>query len=226
MSAPSSLHRLAVHELGPGPAFRSAEHDHRPPRPLHCPGRRTRRTLDLVNFPYDLIKRAGEALMHHGRDVAFHEMRFIAVTADQVGQFPAADAGEHSRIGDLEPVEMKDRKNRTIARGIEKLVGVPARSKCARFRLAVADDAGHDQIRIVEGRAVCMDEGITELAPFMDRTRSFRRDVTGDAVRPGELSKQPLQPRFGCARYSDSARCRSPPDSYAPPAPDRHDRGR
>ena len=132
--------------------------------------------------------------MHHGRDVAFHEMRFIAVTADQVGQFPAADAGEHGRIGDLEPIEMKDRKNRAIARRIEKLVGVPTRGERARFRLAVADDAGHDQIRIVECRAICMDEGIAEFAAFMDRPRRFRRDMTRDAVWPGELPKQPLQP--------------------------------
>ena len=120
-------------------------------------------------------------------------MRLIAVTADQVGQFLAADAGEHRRIGDLEAVEMKDRKNRTVTRRIEKLVGVPARGQRARFRLAVADDAGDDQIRIVECRAIGMDERIAQLAPFMDRARRFRRDMTGNAVRPGELPKQPLQ---------------------------------
>ena len=92
--------------------------------------------------------------MHHGRNVAFHEMRFVAATADQVGQFPVADAGEDGRIGDLEPIEMKDRKNRTITCRIQKLVGVPTRGKCARFRLTVADDAGHNQIRIVECCAV------------------------------------------------------------------------
>src|ERR1700729_1214154 len=146
MSAPSSLHRLAVHELRPGPAFRRAEYDHRPARPLDGARRGTRRMLNLVNFCYDLIKRTGEALMHHGRNIAFHEMRFITVTADQVGQFLAADAGEHSRIGDLEPIEMKDRKNCTIPRRIEELVGVPARGERAGFRLAVADDAGDNQI--------------------------------------------------------------------------------
>ena len=69
--------------------------------------------------------------MHDSGDVAFHKMRFVAVTPDQVGQFLAADAREYRRICDLEPVEMKDRKNRAIARGIEKLVGVPTRGKCA-----------------------------------------------------------------------------------------------
>src|SRR6266478_7303340 len=150
MRAPGPLHRLAVYELWPGPAFWRAEDDHGPTRPLHRIRRGTRRILDPVNLRYDRIKRAGQTLMHHGRDVAFHEKRFIAVTADQVGQFLVADAREHGRIGDLEPIEMKDRKNRAIARRIQKLVGVPTRGKCARFRLTVADDAGHDQIRIVE----------------------------------------------------------------------------
>src|SRR5205807_3587810 len=108
-------------------------------------------------------------------------------------QFPAADAGEHGGIGDLETVEMKDRKNRAVTRGIEKLVGVPTCGKRARFRLAIADDAGHDKIRIVECRAICMDEGIAQLAPFMDRPGSFRRHMTRDAIRPRELPKQPLQ---------------------------------
>src|SRR5580704_6521722 len=154
MSAPSALHRLAVHELRPGPAFRRAEHNHRPARPLDGARRGTRRMLNLVNFRYDFIKRTGE----------------------------------------LEPIEMKDRKNCTIARRIEELVGVPARGERAGFRLAVADDAGDNQIRIVEGRAICMEEGIAEFAPLMDRPRCFRRDMDGNAVWPGELSKQPLQP--------------------------------
>src|SRR6266446_276627 len=194
MRAPSPLDRLAVHELWPGPAFWRAEDDHGPTRPLHRIRRGTRRILDPVNLRYDRIKRAGQTLMHHGRDVAFHEIRFIAVTAKQVGQFLVADASEHGRIGDLEPIEMKDRKNRTITRRIQKLVGMPTRGERTSFRLTVADDAGHDQIRIVECRAVCMDEAITEFAPFMDRPGSFRRDMTWDAVRPGELPKEPLQP--------------------------------
>ena len=96
--------------------------------------------------------------MHHRRIVAFDEMRLIAVAADQLGQFLAADTRQHRRICDLEAVEMKDRKNRAIARGIEKLVGVPTGGQCTRLRLAVADDAGDDQIGIVESRAIGVDQ--------------------------------------------------------------------
>ena len=180
MGAPSPFHRLAVNELRPGPAFGRAEHDHGPTRPLHRIRRGTRGILDLVDLRKDHIECAGETLMHQGRDVAFDEMRFVAVAADQVGQFLAADAGEHRRVGNLEPIEMKDRKNGTIACGIEKLVGVPTRGKRARFRLTIADDAGDDQIRIVESSAIGMEEGIAEFAAFMDRAGSFRRHMAGD----------------------------------------------
>src|SRR5260221_14532674 len=60
MRAPSPLHRLAVHELWPGPAFWRAEDDHGPTRPLHRIRRGTRRILDPVNLRYDRIKRAGQ----------------------------------------------------------------------------------------------------------------------------------------------------------------------
>ena len=130
--------------------------------------RGTRRLLDLVNLRQDRIKRAGETLMHDGGNVAFDEMRFIAVAADQVGQFLAADAREHGRICDLEPVEMKDRKNRAITCRIQKLVGVPTGGKRAGFRLAVADDAGDDQIRIVESGAIGVDQGIAQFSAFVN----------------------------------------------------------
>ena len=98
--------------------------------------------------------------MHYDRFVALHEQRFVAVATEEVDLFLAADAGEHGRIGDLESIEMKDRKNRAVARGIEEFVGMPARGQGARFRLTVADDAGHDQIWIVERCAIGMSKRI------------------------------------------------------------------
>ena len=131
--------------------------------------------------------------MHDRRIVALDEMRIIAIAAQQLRQFLAADARQHRRIGDLETVEMKDRKNRAVARGVQKFVGVPAGGQRAGFRLAVADDAGDDQIRIVEGRAIGVDQRIAQLAAFVNRAGRFRRYVTGNSVRPGELAKEPMQ---------------------------------
>ena len=88
---------------------------------------------------------------------------------------------------------MKDRKHRAIAGGIEEFVGVPTGGECAGFRFTVADDAADDQIRIVEGGAIGVGQRITQFAAFMDRAGRFRRYVTGNSVRPGELAKQPLQ---------------------------------
>ena len=173
-------------------------------------GERTRRTLDLADLRYDRIKRAGQSLMHQGRDVAFHEMRFIAVTADQVGQFLVADAGEHGRIGDLEPIEMKDRKDRAIARGIQKFVGVPTRGKRARLRLTVADDAGRrsdPDCRMLRHRH----------GPGNNPARRLRGSTLAFPARRGlechkarRTAETDVASRFGCARYSESAPCRSP----------------
>ena len=161
MGAPSPLNRLAVHELWPRPAFWCAEDDHGPARPFDCVRRGTSRFLNLLNFRQDSIERASQTLMHYRGEVAFDKMRLITVAVDQVGQFLAADTREHGRICDLESVEMKDWKNRPVARGIKKFVGVPTGGQGARLRLAVTNDAGHDQIRIVECRAVGVEQGIT-----------------------------------------------------------------
>ena len=62
-----------------------------------------------------------------------------------------------------------------------------------RLRLAVADDAGDDQIRVVEGGPIRVDQRIAQLSAFMNRARSLGRDVTRNSVRPRELAKEPLQ---------------------------------
>ena len=106
--------------------------------------------------------------MHERGIVALDEMRIVAVAAQQFRQFLAADARQDGRIGDLEAVEMKDRKHRAIARGIEKFVGVPAGSQSAGFGFAIADDASDDQVRIVESRAIGVRQRIAEFAALVN----------------------------------------------------------
>ena len=57
-------------------------------------------------------------------------------------------------IGDLVAVEVQDRQDRPVGRRVQELVGMPARRQRSGLRLAVADDAGDDQVGIVEGGAV------------------------------------------------------------------------
>src|SRR5215510_4444618 len=104
------------------------------------------------------------------------------------------DPGENGGIGDLVAVEVKDGQNRPIPRRVEEFVGMPARRQRSSFRLAVADDAGDDEIRVVERRSVGVRDGIAELAALVYRTGRLRRHVARDATGERELGEQALQP--------------------------------
>src|SRR5262245_2986431 len=105
-----------------------------------------------------------------------------------------ADPGENAGIGDLVAVEVKDGQNRPVPRRIEEFVGMPARRQRSSFRLAVADDAGNDQIGVVEGRSVGVRDGIAEFTALVYRTGRLRRHVARDAAGERELGEQALQP--------------------------------
>jgi hypothetical protein len=45
---------------------------------------------------------------------------------------------------------MKNRQHRSVGGRIEEFVAVPVGRKRIRFRLAVVNDAGSDQLRIIE----------------------------------------------------------------------------
>ncbi len=160
MRAPGTLDWLAVDEFWSCPTLGRAEDDHGPARTLLAfrLTARPRGALNLANLRQNRIKRTGETLMNDRRIVALDEMRIVPVSAHQSGQLLAADASKNRRIGDLKTIEMKDRKNRAIAHRVQKFVGVPTCGQRASFRFAVADDAGDDQIRIVEGGAIGMSQ--------------------------------------------------------------------
>src|ERR1035441_10903909 len=79
------------------------------------------------------------------------------------------DTSQDGRIGNLVAVEMQDRQHRAIGGRVEKLVGMPRRGQWSGFRLPIADDAGHDEIGIVEHCPERMAERITQFAAFVDR---------------------------------------------------------
>jgi hypothetical protein len=86
---------------------------------------------------------------------------------------------------------MQDRQHHAVGGRIEELVGVPGRGQRAGFRLAIADDAGDDEIGIVEHRPEGMAERIAELAALMDGAGAFRRGVAGNTAGKGELLEEP-----------------------------------
>ena len=69
---------------------------------------------------------------------------------------------------------------------------MPARGQRPGLGLAVADDAGDDQVGVVERRAVGVRERVAELAALVDRAGRLRRHVAGDAARERELGEEPL----------------------------------
>jgi hypothetical protein len=77
--------------------------------------------------------------------------------------------------------------------GSRNLLECQAVASGSGLRLAVADDAGDDEIRVVEHRAERMAQRVAELAALVDRARALGRGVAGDAARKRELLEQLAQ---------------------------------
>ncbi len=143
-----------------------------------------------TNLRHDRVEHSGELLMDRRRVVSFDEVRLVAHALEELPQLVVRDAGEEAGVGDLVAVQMEDRQHAAVAGRVEELVPVPAGGERAGLRLAVADDAGDDQVRVVERRAVGVAQGVPELATLVDAARRLRRDVAGDASREAELLEQ------------------------------------
>lgn len=179
--------------LQPGPALGRFEDYHRPARAreVAVDAGVLMDFLDLLNRD---IERRGHRLVHQRRIVTLDEVGSPPVAAEQLFQFLAGDAGEDSRVGNLVAVKMQNRQHGAAGYRIEKLVGMPCGGERSRLRLAIADDAGDDEIGIVEHCAERMAERIAQFAALVDRAGALGRCVTGDSARKGKLDKQLPQP--------------------------------
>ena len=90
--------------------------------------------------------------MHQLRLVTLDEEGGPPVATEQLFQFLAGDAGKDGRVRNLVSVKMQDRQHGAIGDGIEELVRMPRRGEGSGFRFAIANNAGHDETRIVEHR--------------------------------------------------------------------------
>src|ERR1017187_2941238 len=106
------------------------------------------------------------------------------------------DAGEYGWVADLVAIEVQDRQHGSIGNWVEKLVGLPCGRQGACFCFTVADDAGDDQIGIVERGPESMAERVPQLAAFMNRSRRRRRNMAGNPAGKRELLEQLFQPAF------------------------------
>src|SRR3546814_18566162 len=101
--------------------------------------------------------------------------------------FPYTTLCRARRVGDLVAVQVQDREHRAVADGVEELVRVPGGGKRTGLRLAVTDDAGDHDVRVVERRSEDVGQRVAELSALVDRTRPLRRDVARDAAGEGEM---------------------------------------
>ena len=195
-----------------GPALGGAQHDHRPARRARSTPSVAGRALDRGDAVQGVVHGARPcARWTCARVVAGDVDRLVAVAAQQGVELGLGDPGQHGRVGDLVAVEVQDRQDRAVVDRVEELVGVPGRGQRPGLRLAVADHAGDQQIRVVEGGAVGVGEGVAELAALVDRARCLRRDMAGHAAGEGELPEQPGHARRVPARRPGRSRCRCPP---------------
>src|SRR5208337_2815688 len=106
--------------------------------------------------------------MHLFGLVALDKKRRPAAASKEAFEFLLLDAGEDCRVADLEAIEVQDRQNRPVRDRIEKLVGLPGCRQGARFGLAVANNTGDDEPRIIERGAESVAERISEFAAFVN----------------------------------------------------------
>src|ERR1700730_19331576 len=118
MGAPEALDLVTVDLLGTGPSFGAAQDHHRPPRPRDLGPGSACLLLDATDFPYAVFEGRRHCLMHSWRIGTLHEIRLVAIAAKQRLQLVMRDASEDCRGGDLVPVQMQHRPDRTRARRV------------------------------------------------------------------------------------------------------------
>ena len=166
VAAPVVLAPFAVDFLRASPPLGRTEDDHRPTRTLlHT--FRPRLGLDTADFIHAGVDSISHELVHLGRITALNKMGRVAIAAEELIQFFVADTSQHARIGDLVPVQVQDRQHCSVGRRIEELVGMPGGRQWSGFRLAVADDAGDDQVGIVIRSPVRVRDRIPQFAAFV-----------------------------------------------------------
>ena len=185
----------AVDLVRPGPTLGGAQHDGRPTVPdllagLTAAGRLAQR--------HDLLVAAGERRV----EVAEHLLRVaprdddrVPALAAQVGdRVLVGGPAEHGRTGDLVAVEVEDRQDGAVAARVEEVRELPRAGERPGLRLAVPDDTGDEEVRVVHGRPAGVRQRIPELAALVDAAGGLDADVAGDPAGRGELPEQGSTP--------------------------------
>src|SRR4029453_11834267 len=87
---------------------------------------------------------------------------------------------------------MEDGQDRAVGRRVQELVRMPARGERTGFGLAVADDAGADQVGVVECGSVRVRDSVPELSALVDRAWRLRSHVAWNTARKRKLREKSL----------------------------------
>ena len=153
VGAKRALDRQAVDDLGPRPALGRAQDDHRPGGPLGA-AVLAGGPLDLLDLFHHLVENLGHAAVGRFGLVALDEVGVVAVALKELFELAIGHPSQHRGAGDLVAVQVQDRQHGAVACRVQELVRVPAGCQRSRLGLAIADDAGDQQIGVVEGGAV------------------------------------------------------------------------
>ena len=104
-------------------------------------------------------------------------------------------AAEHRRPRDLVAVQVQDRQDRAVAHRVQEVDALPRTGERPGLRLAVADDAGDDEVGVVERGAERVHQRVAELAALVDGAGRRHADVARDAAGRRELPEQSLHAR-------------------------------
>src|ERR1017187_4662395 len=110
----------------------------------------------------------------------------VCVTGASLGGWPR----------DFVSIEMKDRQDGTVTDRIDEVDRLPASFQWTSLGLPISDNAGHNQVWIVEGRAECMYQRLAKLPAFVHGIWHVRPAVAWHAARSRELAEYEPQAVF------------------------------
>jgi hypothetical protein len=91
---------------------------------------------------------------------------------------------------------MQNGEHGTIDHWIQEFVRMPAGRQGTGFGFPVPNDTSHTQTRAIKRGTVGMGQRISQLATFMNRTRSLGSHMRWDTARKGELFEQLSHAQF------------------------------
>src|SRR5487761_1753249 len=85
---------------------------------------------------------------------------------------------------------MKDRQYRAVADRVQKFIRMPGGCQWPGLRFAVPHHHTCDQIGIVECRAECMRQAVSQFAAFVDGTWHLRRAMASKLAGKGKSAEE------------------------------------